>query len=97
MRAEAWEGLRFVWKDRRLRALTESTVIFNFCANGAFAVYLVYAVRSLGLSPAAIGVIFSLGNVGWLAGALVAGQAVGAKLGVGEDDHRLRARWPLRP
>ena len=32
----------------RLRALTESSVIFNFCANGAFAVYLVYAVRSLG-------------------------------------------------
>jgi MFS family permease len=82
MRAEAWEGMQFVWKDRRLRALTESTVIFNFCANGAFAVYLVYAVRSLGLSPAAIGVIFSLGNVGWLAGALVAGR-VSTKLGVG--------------
>jgi MFS family permease len=82
MRAEAWEGLQFVWKDRRLRALTESTVIFNFCANGAFAVYLVYAVRSLGLSPAAIGVIFSLGNVGWLAGALVAGR-LSTRLGVG--------------
>jgi MFS family permease len=82
MRAEAWEGLRFVFKDRRLRALTESTVIFNFCANGAFAVYLVYAVRSLGLSPAAIGVIFSLGNVGWLLGALVAGR-LSARLGVG--------------
>ena len=82
MRAEAWEGMQFVWKDRRLRALTESTVIFNFCANGAFAVYLVYAVRSLGLSPAAIGVIFSLGNVGWLAGALVAGRLT-TRLGVG--------------
>jgi MFS family permease len=82
MRAEAWEGLRFVFRDRRLRALTESTVIFNFCANGAFAVYLVYAVRSLGLSPAAIGVIFSLGNVGWLLGALVAGR-LSARLGVG--------------
>ena len=82
MRAEAWEGLQFVWKDRRLRALTESTVIFNFCANGAFAVYLVYAVRSLGLSPAAIGIIFSLGNVGWLAGALVAGRLT-TRLGVG--------------
>ena len=82
MRAEAWEGMQFVWKDRRLRALTESTVIFNFCANGAFAVYLVYAVRSLGLSPATIGVIFSLGNVGWLAGALVAGRLT-TKLGVG--------------
>ena len=82
MRAEVWEGMQFVWQDRRLRALTESTVIFNFCANGAFAVYLVYAVRSLGLSPAAIGIIFSLGNVGWLAGALVAGR-VSTKLGVG--------------
>jgi MFS family permease len=82
MRAEAWEGLRFVWKDRRLRALTESSVIFNFCANGAFAVYLVYAVRSLGLSPAAIGVILSLGNVGWLLGALVAGR-LSERLGVG--------------
>ena len=83
MRAEVWEGMQFVWQERRLRALTESTVIFNFCANGAFAVYLVYAVRSLGLSPAAIGVIFSLGNVGWLAGALLAGR-VSARLGVGK-------------
>ena len=82
MRAEVWEGMQFVWQDRRLRALTESTVIFNFCTNGAFAVYLVYAVRSLGLSPAAIGIIFSLGNIGWLAGALVAGR-VSTKLGVG--------------
>ncbi len=82
MRADVWEGMQFVWRERRLRALTESTVIFNFCANGAFAVYLVYAVRSLGLSPAAIGVIFSLGNVGWLAGALVAGR-LSTKLGVG--------------
>ncbi|HEU0304651.1 MAG TPA: MFS transporter [Gaiellaceae bacterium] len=82
MRAEVWEGLRFVFKDPRLRALTESTVIFNFCANGAFAVYLVYAVRTLGLSPAAIGVIFSLGNIGWLVGALVAGR-LSARLGVG--------------
>jgi MFS family permease len=82
MRAEAWEGLQFVWQDRRLRALTASTLIFNFCANGAFAVYLVYAVRSLDLSPAAIGVIFSLGNVGWLLGALVTGR-VSSRLGVG--------------
>ena len=58
-------------------------MIFNFFANGAFAVYLVFAVRSLGLSPAAIGVIFSMGNVGWLAGALVAGRCR-RELGVGK-------------
>ena len=94
MRAEAWEGMQFVWKDRRLRALTESTVIFNFCANGAFAVYLVYAVRSLGLSPAAIGIIFSLGNVGWLAGALVAARC--PRSWVSAKRSSSRARWPLR-
>ena len=66
-------------------------MIFNFCANGAFAVYLVYAVRSLGLSPAAIGVIFSLGNVGWLAGCTRRRQVVGASWASG-GDHRLRRR-----
>lgn len=74
MRAEVWEGIRFVLADARLRALTASTVIFNFFANAVFAVYLVFAVRTLDLSPGLIGVIFSVGNVGWLIGAAFASR-----------------------
>ncbi len=45
-------------------------------------VFLVYAVRRLGLAPGAIGVVFAVGNVGLLAGAALAGPVAG-RLGLG--------------
>ena len=47
-----------------------------------FGVFIVYAVRDLGLEAAEIGVIFGLGNIGALVGALTANR-VAARLGVG--------------
>jgi len=84
MMPELREGLRFVFTDARLRALTAGTVIFNFFTSLMFAVYLVFAVRTLGLSAGAIGVIFSLGNVGWLFGA-VAASRLSARFGIGKS------------
>ena len=84
MLPELKEGLRFVFTDARLRALTAGTAIFNFFTSLMFAVYLVFAVRTLGLSAGTIGVIFSIGNVGWLLGAVVAGR-LSARVGIGKS------------
>jgi MFS family permease len=47
-----------------------------------FAIYLVYAVRRLGLDATTIGLIFSLGSLGSLVGALTANR-VARRVGIG--------------
>ncbi len=49
MRAELSEGLRYVLGHRYLRWIAASTATFNFFGNVMFAIFLVYAVRQLGL------------------------------------------------
>jgi MFS family permease len=82
MRAELAEGLRYVLGHRYLRWIAASTAMFNFFGNVIWTMFLVYAVRELGLSAGTIGVIFAIGNVGYLVGALTTSR-VAAKLGVG--------------
>jgi MFS family permease len=82
MLQEARDGLSYVLRHRYLRAIAGTTAISNFSSSLAFAVFLVYAVRTLGLSAAVIGILFSLGAIGSMAGALSA-RRVSARLGVG--------------
>jgi MFS family permease len=80
--AEIVEGLRFVVGNPFLRPSMVYVAIFNFFSQVLSAVFLVYAVRELDLSPTAIGIIFGVGDVGFLAGAVLAPR-VSARLGVG--------------
>jgi MFS family permease len=80
--AELREGLGYVMRHRYQRAIVATTAISNFFGQLVFAVLLVYAVRELGLTAAAIGLIISLGSVGTLVAAVTA-RRVGDKLGVG--------------
>jgi MFS family permease len=82
MRVEVVEGLRYVLGNVYLRAQAACTGIGNFFGSLVFAILLVYAVRTLGLTPAAIGLVFSLSNVGFLLGALLANR-ISSRLGVG--------------
>ena len=82
MLREARDGLGYVLGHRYLRAIAGTTGISNFATSLAFAVFLVYAVRTLGLSAAAIGILFSVGSIGSMVGALF-GRRIAAKLGVG--------------
>jgi MFS family permease len=82
MRAELSEGLRYVLGQRYLRWIAASTATFNFFGNVMGAIFLVYAVRQLGLGAGTIGVIFAIGNVGYLLGAITANRIAG-KIGVG--------------
>ena len=70
MLADAREGLSFVIRNRYLRAISICTGTSNFFFSMSGALIVVYAVRELDMSPAALGLAFSLGNVGPLLAAL---------------------------
>jgi MFS family permease len=82
MRGELLEGLRYILRDPRWRALSAYVAASNFFFNVSYAVFLVYAARRLDLSPLQIGVTLSLGSLGWLGGALVANR-ISRRLGPG--------------
>jgi MFS family permease len=82
LRHELGEGLRYVARNRYLWPIASCTALLNLFWNAAFAVYFVFLARELDLSAAVIGLVLTLGNVGWLVGALVAGR-VTERLGVG--------------
>jgi MFS family permease len=82
MRTELSEGLRYVLGHRYLRWIAASTATFNFFGNVIWTMFLVYAVRELGLSAGTIGVVFAIGNAGALVAAFATNRVAG-KLGVG--------------
>jgi len=80
--AEAREGLRFVIAHPLLRPLVGHAATQQLCMNAALAVYVLYAIRELGLSAAVIGVTFMGAAPGTIVGALLTGRLV-RRLGVG--------------
>ena len=82
MLAEIREGLGVVFGNPYLRAIAGCTATSNFFGNVVGALFILYATRDLGLTPAAIGIAMGLGNVGGLAGALLAGRLAN-RVGIG--------------
>jgi MFS family permease len=82
MRTELGEGLRWVLGNPYLRTIAASTATFNFFGNLMFAIILVYFVRALELTPGVIGLLFAIGNLGYLAGALTTNK-ISTRIGVG--------------
>jgi MFS family permease len=82
MLADAREGLGFVLRNAYLRAISICTATSNFFWSMGGAILVVYAVRELDMSAAALGLAFSLGNVGPLCAALTTNKISG-RLGVG--------------
>lgn len=70
---EMREGISIVFKNPYLRVFALEAASYNFFWNLMEAVYILYAVRELGASPLVIGLVFSLGSIGSLVGALIAG------------------------
>lgn len=73
---EAREGLRVVLGHPLLRTLAGSSGAFNFFGNFIGTLYVLYAVRELHVSPAAVGLLIAAGGVGALIGSGVAGAVV---------------------
>ena len=68
------EGLRFVFSHTLLRAIAATTATANLFSGIAAAVEIVFLVREVHASPGQIGLIFSVGGVGGVLGALAAGR-----------------------
>ncbi|MCW2641805.1 MAG: major facilitator transporter [Dactylosporangium sp.] len=79
---EIGEGLRFVLGNRLLRSIAMCTGSSNLFSNISGAMLIVLFARDLRLSPGTIGLFFSFGAMGGLAGALVATR-VAARIGQG--------------
>lgn len=81
--AELREGLATLTGQPLLRAFLATMICAVFFYNVIMAVYLLYLYRQLGLSPAAVGVIFGFGGgAGILIGSAIA-PAVSRRLGLG--------------
>ena len=78
LRSQVAAGLRFVVGNPYLRGIAGATSSSNFFGNLGLAVLPVYLYRDLGLSAATVGIIFGLGAIGSLVGALVANRLAGA-------------------
>lgn len=80
--AEAVEGTRTVMRDPILRSLAGVTPLASFGVGMFFATYMIFVTRSLGFQPGLLGVIFGLGGLSSLAGAVLAGP-LARRFGVG--------------
>jgi MFS family permease len=81
-REELREGFRYVAREKVLRASIACTSTINFFSFFVFAIFVLYASRTLGLSAGLIGLILGAASFGALAGALIAPR-VGRRLGIG--------------
>ena len=82
MREEIVAGLRYVTGQRVLRALALTVALSNLFGTTADSILILYLVTEHGFSPALIGLAFTLGSIGVIAGALITGRLTKA-LGVG--------------
>lgn len=73
---EIGEGLRWVFGNPLLLRIVGTTASSNLFATVSFTLLPLFLLRELGLSPEAMGVIFSLGAIGGLAGAIATPHVV---------------------
>ena len=64
-----WKGLRVVGANAYMRACAGTAGVFNFFAGIFFTVYVLYVTRELGVSAAALGLLYAVGGVGSVLGA----------------------------
>ncbi len=74
-------GLRQLWGNEWLRPLIGSTGTFAFFGGFYAALYSLYAINQLGLSPAVVGILIGTGGIGSFTGAFFL--------------PRLNTRWPV--
>ncbi len=82
LRAEIAEGLRFVWREPRIRSVAGATGTSNLFSTMAMAVALLFFRRQIHLSAGHIGVLLAAGSTGGVLGAVLAARLAG-RFGVG--------------
>lgn len=82
LRSRVSVGLRFIAGNPIFRPSLTAVATLNFFNYGFQALFVLYATRTLGIQPGALGLLLGAGAVGGLLGAVVAGRVARA-LGVG--------------
>ncbi|MFN8378298.1 MAG: MFS transporter [Anaerolineae bacterium] len=82
VRREMREGVAVILADPLLRALTASIALRAFFGSMIGALYALFTLRELGLTPGALGIVIATGGIGSLIGAALA--------------HRLTRRYGLK-
>ena len=75
-------GARFIWHSALLRSSLLATATINLFNFAFFALFLLYATRSLHVRPGTLGLVLGAGAVGGLIGSFATGP-LSRKLGVG--------------
>jgi MFS family permease len=75
-------GVRFIWTSSVMRSSLLATATINFFNFVFHALFILYAVRSLGVRPATLGIVLGAGAVGGLIGSFVTSR-LGRTLGIG--------------
>jgi predicted MFS family arabinose efflux permease len=73
LRREIADGLRALFGQPVLRAMALARITATFFGNFYAALYVMYAIRELGIGPAVLGLIIASGGIGSFLGALLAG------------------------
>jgi MFS family permease len=79
---EILEGLRLVFGEPVLRALTSSFATLTLFNSLLEAVFVLYVTKEIGIKPAILGLIFAIGSTGFVVGALLA-EKLTRWLGIG--------------
>jgi MFS family permease len=74
VRASIAEGLHAVFGNRVLRNLLTQSATFNLAQNAMLTVFVLWTVRTLGLSASQLGLVLGIGSLGGLAGGLFANR-----------------------
>ncbi len=82
MRDRIRAGLAIVWRTGPLRAAVGTRGVLNLFNAMLEAVFVLYIVQALDVGPAALGIVFSVGGLGFLVGAL-APSFLNQRLGLG--------------
>jgi MFS family permease len=73
--ADVWVGIHLVVKHPLLRPIAFCSATLNLFFQMLMAVYVLYVTTQLRLPPELLGVVFGVGSIGALAGALLAARA----------------------
>lgn len=82
LRAEAAEGIRWLWRHRLLRAISLALALLNLTLVAQVSVMVLFAEERLGLDPSGYGILVATYGVGGVLGSLVAHRVI-AWLGEG--------------
>jgi predicted MFS family arabinose efflux permease len=76
------DGVRFIARSPLVRPILAATATLNVFTFAISALFVLYATRSLGVSPATLGIVLGAGAIGGVLGSVVTGRIVG-RIGVG--------------